>query len=168
MSEDLQIFLLIAWIGFCAYKFIEGVINEFEKEKLTLKCAYPKLVQEVLYYCNPIFKQNKIKYYPLHDVSYYERKKKLGCYFTGKKKIVIYVKSHHGSETERIKQIVHTTLHEIKHVLQHHTDPNFKNYDILNQKLSYQQNPFEIDSNAFADAHMESCIKYLKQKGILA
>jgi hypothetical protein len=169
MSENLQIFLLIAWIGLCAYKFIEGVIQELSADKLKLQSSYPKLIQEILYYCAPIFKQNKIKYYPLHEVSYYESKKRLGCYFTGKKKIVIYVKSHNqGSETERLKRIIHTTLHEIRHVLQEHSDPNFKNYDKLSQTLTYEKNPFEIDSNKFADTHLESCIKYLIQKGILA
>jgi hypothetical protein len=82
---------------------------------------------------------------------------------------VIYVKSHNqGSENERLKRIIHTTLHEIRHVLQEHSDPNFKNYEKLSQTLTYEKNPFEIDSNKFADTHMESCIKYLNQKGILA
>lgn len=167
MSDDVIVFLLSGWIGLCTYKLIECIIKDFKREKLTLNSAYTNLVQEVLYYCTPIFKQNKIKYYPFHEVSYYESKKKLGCYFSGKKKIVIYVKSHHGSETERIKQIVHTVLHEIRHNIQHLTDANFKNYDILSRKLTYQKNPFEIDSNAFADKHLEECIEYLKQKGVL-
>ncbi len=167
MNKDVEIFLLFCWMAFCAIKLIECLIKDFGGKKLILKSAYPKLVKEVLYYCNPIFKQYKIKYYPLYEVSYYESKKKLGCYFSGKKKIVIYVNSHHGTETERIKQIVHTILHEVKHNIQHMTDANFKNYDILSRKLTYQKNPFEIDSNAFADKHLEDCIEYLKQKGVI-
>lgn len=168
MHKDLGIIILFCWIGFCAIKLIECFIRDIGGSKLTLNSSYPKLVKEVLYYCNPIFKQNKIKYYPFYEVSHYPSKKKLGCYFSGNKKIVIYVKSHQGSETEQVRQIIHTILHEIRHNIQHLTDSNFKNYDILSRKLTYQKNPFEIDSNAFADKHLDDCIKYLKQQGVIS
>ena len=168
MNNNFIIILLICFIGFCAYKLIEGFIIDFGYEKLRLESSYPKLVKEVLYYCAPIFKQKKIKYYPLSEISYFETKIKLGCYFSGKKKIVIYIKRHSGSETEKLRQIVHTILHEAQHYCQHMTDPNFENYDIYNKKLTYQKNPFEIDSNKFADEHIKKCIIYLKQKGILS
>jgi hypothetical protein len=169
MSEHLQIFLLFAWIGLCAYKLIEGLINEFRPEKLRLKSSYQQLVKESLYYCGPIFKEAKIKYYPLCELSYYKSNRKLGCYFSGKKKIVIYYKSHdQGSETERLRQIIDSVLHEARHYYQHMKDPNFKNYDVYNKRFTYFLNPFEKDSRQFAAEHLEDCIKHLKQKGILA
>ena len=58
--------------------------------------------------------------------------------------------------------------HEMKHNIQHLKDPGFKNYDMYSKKLTYQKNPFEIDSNAFADKELDSCIQYLKTKGILS
>ena len=169
MSKDLQIFLLIAWIGLCIYKFIEGVINVLRTEKLRLISSYQQLLKESLYYCGPIFKEAKIKYYPLYELSHYKSKRKLGCYFSGKKKIVIYYKSHdQGSETDRIRQIVDSILHEARHYYQHMKDPNFKNYDVYNKRYTYFLNPFEQDARKFATEHLEDCIKHLKQKGILA
>lgn len=168
MNKDLGIIILFSWMAFCAIKLIQCFVRDFVGSKLSLNSSYPKLVKEVLHYCAPIFRENSIKYYPLYEVSHYPSKKKLGCYFSGKKKIVIYVKSHEGNETQRLRLVVHTILHEIRHVLQHHTDSNFKNYDILSRKLTYQKNPFEIDANAFADKHLDDCIKYLKQQGIVS
>ena len=168
MNKDLKIFLLICWMAFCAYKLVDEIIKDYKASKLSLKSSYPKLVQEVIYYCSEIFKQHKIKYYPLHEISYYESKRKLGSYFVKQKKIVIYIKSHEGSESEKIRQIVHSTLHEVRHHIQLVTNPDFKNYDNYSKKLSYQKNPFEIDSNNFADKHLDDCITHLKQKNILA
>ena len=168
MERDLGIFFSLCLMIFCGYKLITEIIKDFSASKLRLESSYPKLIKEIIYYCGPTLKQQKIKYYPNHEISYYESKKKLGCYFSGQKKIVIYVKSHYGSETEKIKDIIHTTLHEVRHYQQHMTNSDFKNYDIYSKKLTYQKNPFEIDSNAWADQEMDNCIKYLKQKGIIS
>jgi len=161
-------FFLISFILLCIYKFIEGVFQAINGPSLKLNCTYPRLVQEVVHYCGPIFREQNIRFYPKFDISYYKSKKRLGCYYPEQKKIVIYINSHDGSESTKIRGIIHTTLHEMKHNIQHLKDPGFKNYDMYSKKLTYQKNPFEIDSNAFADKELDSCIQYLKTKGILS
>ncbi len=155
-------------MALCIYKFIQGVIEAVNGPELKLNSSFPKLVQEVVYYCAPIFRAEKIKFFPKYEVSYFKSKKRLGCYYSGQKKIVIYIKSHDGNESTKIRDIIHTTLHEIRHNIQHLKDPDFKNYDTYSKKLTYQKNPFEIDSNAFADRELDGCIQYLKSKGILS
>jgi hypothetical protein len=161
-------FFLISFLALCIYKFIQGVIEAVRGPELKLNSSYPKLVQEVVYYCGPILKAQNIRFFPKYEVSYFKSKKRLGCYYSGQKKIVIYIKSHDGDESQKIRDIIHTTLHEVRHNIQHLRDPDFKNYDTYSKKLTYQKNPFEIDSNAFADKELYSCIQYLKSKGILA
>ena len=161
-------FFLIGFILLCIYKFIEGVFQAINGPSLNLNCTYPRLVQEVVHYCGPIFREQNIRFYPKFDISYYKSKKRLGCYYPEQKKIVIYINSHDGSESTKIRGIIHTTLHEMKHNIQHLKDPGFKNYDMYSKKLTYQKNPFEIDSNAFADKELDNCIQYLKTKGILS
>ncbi len=155
-------------MALCIYKFIQGVIEAVNGPELKLNSSFPKLVQEVVYYCAPIFRAEKIKFFPKYEVSYFKSKKRLGCYYSGQKKIVIYIKSHDGNESTKIRDIIHTTLHEIRHNIQHLKDPDFKNYDTYSKKLTYQKNPFEIDSNAFADKELDGCIQYLKSKGVLS
>ncbi len=161
-------FFLIGFLLLCIYKFIQGVIEAVRGPELKLNSSFPKLVQEVVYYCGPIFRAEKIRFFPKYEVSYFKSKKRLGCYYSGQKKIVIYIKSHDGNEYTKIRNIIHTTLHEIRHNIQHLKDPDFKNYDTYSKKLTYQKNPFEIDSNAFADRELDGCIQYLKSKGIIS
>jgi hypothetical protein len=168
MDRFLIGFFLISFLALCIYKFIQGVIEAVNGPELKLNSSFPKLVQEVVYYCAPIFRAEKIKFFPKYEVSYFKSKKRLGCYYSGQKKIVIYIKSHDGNESTKIRDIIHTTLHEIRHNIQHLKDPDFKNYDTYSKKLTYQKNPFEIDSNAFADKELDGCIQYLKSKGILS
>ena len=168
MERYLIIFGLSCFLVICLIKFIEGVFQAINGPSLNLNCTYPRLVQEVVHYCGPIFREQNIRFYPKFDISYYKSKKRLGCYYPEQKKIVIYINSHDGSESTKIRGIIHTTLHEMKHNIQHLKDPGFKNYDMYSKKLTYQKNPFEIDSNTFADKELDSCIQYLKTKGILS
>lgn len=161
-------FFLICFLALCIYKFIQGVIEAVKGPELKLNSSYPKLVQEVVYYCGPILKAQNIRFFPKYEISYFKSKKRLGCYYSGQKKIVIYIKSHDGNESTKVRDIIHTTLHEVRHNIQHLKDPDFKNYDTYSKKLTYQKNPFEIDSNAFADKELDGCIQYLKSKGILS
>lgn len=161
-------FFLIGFLVLCIYKFIQGVIEAVNGPELKLNSSYPKLVQEVVYYCGPILKAQNIRFFPKYEISYFKSKKRLGCYYSGQKKIVIYIKSHDGNESTKVRDIIHTTLHEVRHNIQHLKDPDFKNYDTYSKKLTYQKNPFEIDSNAFADKELDDCIQYLKSKGILS
>ena len=168
MNKDLTIFLLICWIAFCLVNLIKGIFRDIKENKIKLNCTYSKLIQEVIYYCAPVYKQQNIKYYPLYQVSKSTSKpNRLGCYILEKKKIVIYINNFEGSESERIKNIIHCILHEIEHHISHLTNPDFKNYDIYTKKTNYSSNIFEISANRFADKKINDCIKQLRQKGIL-
>ena len=168
MSKDLTIFLLICWIAFCLFNLMEGIYQDIKENSIKLNCTYSKLIQEVLYYCAPVYKQHNIKYYPLYQVSKSTSKpKRLGCYILQKKKIVIYINNYEGSESERIKDIIHCILHEIEHHISHLTNPDFKNYEVYTKKVGYSSNIFEISANRFADEKLNDCIKQLRQKGIL-
>lgn len=168
MNKDFEIFLLICWIAFCTSNLIHLIYVDTKGCSVKLNCTYKKLISETLYYCGPFFKQHNIKYYPLIEISYFKSKTRLGCYYPGKKKIVIYVNSYNGSESEKILQIVNCTLHEVRHYFQDLKIPEFKNYDVLKQTLGYQNHPHEKDCNEWAEKNMKDCVKYLKQKGILS
>ena len=168
MNKDLTIFLLICWIAFCLVNLIKGIFRDIKENKIKLNCTYSKLIQEVIYYCAPVYKQQNIKYYPLYQVSKSTSKpNRLGCYILEKQKIVIYINNFEGSESERIINIIHCILHEIEHHISHLTNPDFKNYDIYTKKTNYSSNIFEISANRFADKKLNDCIKQLRQKGIL-
>jgi Zn-dependent peptidase ImmA (M78 family) len=92
---------------------------------------------------------------------------RLGCYILQEKKIVIYVNNFEGSESARIKNIIHCILHEIEHHITSQKNPDFKNYDVYTKNVGYSSNIFEISANHFADEKLNDCIKQLRQKGIL-
>jgi hypothetical protein len=169
MNKDLTIFILICWIAFCLINLMEGIYQDLKQNKIKLNCTYSKLIQEVLYYCAPVYKQHNIKYYPLYQISYSKLKsKRLGCYILQKKKIVIYINNYEGFESDKIKDIIHCILHEIEHSIAHQTNPDFKNYDVYTKNVGYSSNIFEISANRFADEKLPDCIKQLREKGILS
>jgi hypothetical protein len=159
-------YLLICWMVFCAYKLVQEFIKDFKGEKITLNSTYTKLVEEVVHYCAPLYREDKIKFYPKFEVSYYESKRTLGYYFPSSKRILIYVNAHKGDE--KIKSIIHTTLHECYHYRDHLKETDFKNYDYYTKQVGYSFNKYEISANKFANKNLEDCIKHLKQKGIIS
>ena len=168
MNKELTIFLLIIWIAFCLINLMEGIYQDIKENNIKLNCNYTKLIQEVLEFCAPVYKQHNIKYYPLYQVSNSTSKPNpLGCYILQKKKIVIYVNNYEGSESERIKNIIHCILHEIEHHISHLTNPDFKNYERYLNDVGYSNCIFEKSANRFADDKLIDCIKQLRQKGIL-
>ena len=168
MNKELTIFLLIIWIAFCLINLMEGIYDDIKENKIKLNCTYSKLIQEVLYYCAPVYKQHNIKYYPLYQVSKATKPNRLGCYILQKKKIVIYVNNFEGSESEKIKDIIHTILHEIDHHITHLKNPDFKNYERYLNEVGYSNCIFEKSANRFADEKLPFCLKQLRQKGILS
>ena len=168
MNKDLTIFLLICFIAFCLVNLIEGIYQDNKENNIKLNCTYHSLIQGVLHYCAPVYKQHNIKYYPLYMVSKSTSKaNRLGCYILQEKKIVIYVNNFEGSESARIKNIIHCILHEIEHHITSQKNPDFKNYDVYTKNVGYSSNIFEISANHFADEKLNDCIKQLRQKGIL-
>jgi|694.fasta_scaffold69768_2 Zn-dependent peptidase ImmA (M78 family) len=168
MRSNLFIYIVIAWTSIC----LIGLIYQYVKEAAgvvpkKLNTPYTTLIEEVVKWSGSILRQASIKYYPHYEVSYYKSKTKLGCYFSSQKKIVIYPKSHSSEEAEKIKTIVHTTLHEICHYMQHMKNKDFKYYSIYSKKRGYQKNPFEIEANEFATKNLNECLAHLIQKRVL-
>jgi hypothetical protein len=151
---------------FCAYKLVQEIRKTLSAEKLILNSSYTKLVEEIVHFCAPLYRDNQIKFYPQFEISYYESKKTLGYYFPSRKKILIYVNAHKGEE--RIKQIIHTTLHECFHYRDHLKEADFKNYDYYTKEVGYSFNKYEISANRYANKNLDACIKYLKQQGIIS
>jgi hypothetical protein len=81
---------------------------------------------------------------------------------------MIYVNNYEGSESKKIKDMIHCILHEIDHHITHLKNPDFKNYEVYTKNVGYSSNIFEISANRFADLKLNDCIKQLKQKGILS
>ena len=69
MNKELTIFLLIIWIAFCLINLMEGIYQDIKENNIKLNCTISKLIQEVLEFCAPVYKQHNIKYYPLYQVS---------------------------------------------------------------------------------------------------
>lgn len=63
--------------------------------------------------------------------------------------------------------IIHTSLHEVAHFIQEHTDKDFENYDTYTKRYGLQDNPFEIEANRFASANINDCMLYLEKNGLV-
>jgi hypothetical protein len=118
---------------------------------------YTRLINEVVKYTAPHLLSHAIKKYPKVKVIYRKHRSVRGRYRSGKKTIELYV-----HPKIKVNQLVKTTLHEIKHYIQHRTDPNFTYYDLYNQKYGYEKNEFEIDAREFANNQLEPCLSYLR------
>ena len=66
-----------------------------------------------------------------------------------------------------LKEVVKTTLHEIRHYMQHKTDPDFNQYQRFSAKLGYDKNPFEVDSRKYASKHLAECLNHLKSNNLI-
>ena len=126
------------------------------------KVPYTRLVNEVMCYTGGLLHQNNIKYYPKLELRYYKHNKWGGLHFP-EGRIIIYTKSHSD-----VTQLISTTLHEIGHHFQMKTDPKeFNRYNEYSKKFGYRKNPCEVYARQFASQHLQPCIDYLLQKGVI-
>ncbi|MFM6994734.1 MAG: ImmA/IrrE family metallo-endopeptidase [Sediminibacterium sp.] len=151
---------------FCAVGLINEFVQDFKKstvkKKKALRVPYSKLIKEVVRWAAPFLLYNGIKKYPRLKVSYRKCKSADGYYLPQSQTIEILVNKHIDTNG-----IVFVCLHEIAHFIQHHTNPDFKNYDRYENKLGYDKNPFEVQANIFASKQLNSCMKHLKSIGYL-
>lgn len=165
MRTDILIakILVIICISFLIIAALLEIISRLTqvvcKKKWIRRVPYTHLVREAIYYTGSILYEKKIKNYPTFKIYYYKHKKFMGV-FNGV--VIIYIKSNPDMPT-----LVNTILHEVKHYMQSKTDKQFKRYDEFTNIYGYYDNPFEIESRAFADEHCDACLKYLESKQMI-
>jgi hypothetical protein len=173
MGDDLLIILSVGFTIFCACGLINECIKDFQHKKRTPKrksgrtsfrpkVPYSKLINEVVRWSGDLLLMEGINHYPRVKVIYRRHKSVRGRYRSSKNTIELYVHPQIG-----LKQLIKTTLHEIRHYIQDKNHPDFDNYDRFTRKLGYYENPFEIDSRTFANKHFMACHEYLKTKGFI-
>ena len=106
---------------------------------------YTRIVSETILFTNDILVAKKIKHFPRFRIRYYRHKKYAGV-FNGE--VTVYL----GSNPD-IPVLVDTVLHEVQHYVQSLTDKHYKYYDQYTAEKGYLDNPFEVESRAFAARH---------------
>jgi len=147
------VLIFIAWF----FGFFENKSKTWIKHPQT---PYTFIVRETIRFCGGILYKNGVKYYPHFKICYYRNKKYAGLF--NNSKVVIYLKNNPDIPT-----LVNSVLHEVKHYMQSETDRQFKRYDEYTRKLSYMNNPFEVEARAFADQHLAEALKYLESKKMI-
>ena len=170
MPYDLLLLLSVLFTLFCAgglcYEFYKDYRKSHRKSRkgskrfAKPKVPYTRLINEVVHWTGPHLKENSIKHYPKVKIIYRRHQSVRGRYRSSKKTIELYV-----HPKIKLEQLVKTTLHEIRHYMQHKTDPAFDSYDRYSAKMGYEQNPFEVDSRSYANKHYKPCLEYLRSNG---
>lgn len=170
MGDDLGIILLLGFTTVCGMGFIYECIKDFQNKKRTRrktrklkarpKIPYTRLIDEIVKFSAPHLLSNSIKKYPRVKVIYRNHQRVRGRYRSGKMTIEVYV-----HPKIKLDQLVKTTLHEVRHYMQHKIDPDFQNYDYYTERHGYEQNPFEIDARDYASNYFGECLEYLMNKG---
>lgn len=158
-NDDILILLAIGFTIFCGIGFLYECFKDLGwiQSKNTPKVAYTIIVKEIVLWAVPLLHARSVKKLPKVKVSYYINKKANGYYHSEKDLIEVFV-----NNPNNITDIVRTTLHEIKHHIQNHSNPDFDNYDEYAAKFPHSSNPFEIEAFAFADLYLKDCLKHLK------
>ena len=120
---------------------------------------YTRIVSEAILYTNDILAEKKIKRFPGYKIRYYRHKKYSGV-FDGT--VTVYLGSNNS-----IPELVDTVLHEVQHYVQSQTDRHYKYYDQYTAEKGYRDNPFEVESRAFAALHRDACLRHLELKKLI-
>jgi Zn-dependent peptidase ImmA (M78 family) len=161
MDPFLLLFVL-ATIGASLYLFLD-----ITKEAYSAICWYflrktvtDQVVKEVIHFSRDILQQEGIQTMPSYILSQ-ESSKYMGS-FDGSL-IIVYVNNQSS-----LKDLIETTLHEIAHYLQKHTNANeFDKYDDYAREFGYRRNPLEIEAQRFARLWRRPCMEYLNAKGVI-
>lgn len=129
-------------------------------QKWTLKVPYTTVIQESIYFTNNILYAKGIKHFPKFQISYYKHKRFQGHY--NNDVITIFKKKN-----KTICDVVEITLHEVAHYIQNHTDDRYKEYETYSSKVGYENNPLEVEARDFASQHLNDCLIYLEEKGMV-
>jgi Zn-dependent peptidase ImmA (M78 family) len=153
---------VFAAIGTSLYLFID-----ITKEAYSAICWYflrktvtDQVVNEVIHFSKDILLQKGVETLPSYVLSQ-EPSKYMGS-FDGSL-IIVYVNNQSS-----LRDLVETSLHEIAHYLQKHTNANeFDKYDDYARELGYRKNPLELEAQRFARLWRRSCVEYLYAKGVI-
>lgn len=165
---EILLFVLITYLLWSLLnalsELITSVIDWFTPEddndqKWLKNAPYTTLVHQAIFYTNDILYNLRIDHFPSCQIYYYRHKKHFGQ-FDGEVKI--YTKNHHN-----IVDLVDTVLHEVKHFIQSETDPDFDQYETYTKQLGEWNNPFEVEAREFASEHLEECLEYLEERGLV-
>jgi Zn-dependent peptidase ImmA (M78 family) len=170
MGDDLGIILLLGFTAVCAVGFIYECIKDYRQRKRTQrktsltrakrKVQYSTLIREVVRWSGPLLLDHGIKKYPHVKISYRRCKGADGYYSPKHKTVEVLV-----NKSIDVPGLVSVTLHEIAHYIQDKTNPDFRNYDVYEHRVGYDNNPFEIEANKFANKYKSLCLKHLLEKG---
>lgn len=111
-------------------------------------------IQLVLDWCHTNLKTGNTKK-PSCVIKYNQSKTTHGVYYPSSNQIVVYVNTH-----TNLKSLTNTLIHEYVHSRQKNRTFN-KMYDLYNQSVGYENNPFEIESRKVSERHDNQCVKYL-------
>ena len=111
-------------------------------------------VQLVIEWCHKNLKNPNTKK-PTVSVKYNQNKKVHGVYDPSTHGILIYINTH-----STIRELTNTTIHEYVHARQKNRSFN-KLYDLYNQSVGYQKNPFEVESRMISKKKERECVMEL-------
>lgn len=146
-------------VGGFIIEVVMAVIKVTYRTRWVKLVPYTELVRESIKFTNDILAERKIKYFPAFRIRYYRHKKYAGV-FNGE--VVVYM----GSNPD-VPELVDTVLHEVMHFVQSQTNRQYKFYERHTQEKGYWNNPFEVESRAFAAKYSEPCLKYLESRKLI-
>jgi hypothetical protein len=111
-------------------------------------------VEMVVEWCHNNLKNPNTKK-PRVTIKYYKNKKVHGIYDPSTHGILIYINTHNT-----IRELTNTTIHEYVHARQKNRSFN-KMYDLYNQSVGYQNNPFEVESRMISKKKERECVMEL-------
>jgi hypothetical protein len=127
------------------------VLNTPINNLIIPKNQYVKMVVE---WCHNNLKNPNTKK-PTVSVKYHQNKKVHGVYDPSTHGILIYINTH-----STIRELTNTTIHEYVHARQKNRSFN-KLYDLYNQSVGYQKNPFEVESRMISKKKERECVMEL-------
>lgn len=127
------------------------VLNTSINNLIIPKNQYVVLVIE---WCHNNLKNHNTKK-PTVTVKYHQNKKVHGIYDSSTHGILIYINTH-----TTIRELTNTTIHEYVHSRQKNRSFS-RMYDLYNQSVGYQNNPFEVESRMVSKTKERECVMEL-------
>ena len=127
------------------------VLNTSINNLVVPKNQYVEMVVE---WCHNNLKNPNTKK-PGVTIKYHKNKKVHGIYDPSTHGILIYINTHNT-----IRELTNTVIHEYIHSRQKNRSFN-KMYDLYNQSVGYQNNPFEVESRMISKKKERECVMEL-------
>lgn len=127
------------------------VLNTSINNLVVPKNQYVEMVVE---WCHQNLRYQKTKK-PGVTIKYHKNKKVHGIYDSSTHGILIYINTH-----TTIRELTNTVIHEYIHSRQKNRSFN-KMYDLYNQFVGYQNNPYEVESRMVSKTKERECVMEL-------